>query len=375
MTQPSPRLQLGRRGRSAVLWALAAFAFCQLSMAVAIERAYPQFRDPEFGYRRNRLVARLHEVTPRPFTAVMLGSSRTTVGFDAGILERQLSDHLQRPAIAFNFGVTGAGPLTHLLNLRRLLKDGVRPDLVLIEILPPLLNGQPWNAESLRLRPERLWHEEIGMLESYGALPEMEKHWLLGWPVPFYEHRFAILSRFMPNWLPYDMRLDWALTIDDSGYAPRPKMRRSPETDRLALEHMRQDYGARLSSFQLGGQACRGLVELVDLCEQEQLPAALVLMPEGSDFRALYKPEVWQQISGFLNGIAQRARIPILNAREWLPDTAFIDSHHLLQDGAEAFTTRFGRECVLLLVDRLTSAAAREMALTRRGSPEEQPVR
>jgi hypothetical protein len=201
----------------------------------------------------------------------------------------------------------------------------------------------------------------------------MEKRWLLGWPVPFYEHRFPILSRFVPSWLPYEMRLDWALMIDDSGYAPRPKMRRSPETDWLALEHMRQDYGTRLTEFRLGGQACRGLVELVELCEQEQLPAALVLMPEGSEFRALYKPEVWQQIGAFLDGVAQRARIPILSAREWLPDTAFVDSHHLLQDGAEAFTTRFGRECVLPLVDRLTSAAPREVAVAPHAVAAKQP--
>ncbi len=90
-----PPSQLSRRGRSALFWALAAFAFCQFGMAVAIERACPQFRDPEFGYRRNRLLERLSQATPKPYTAVMLGSSRTTVGFDAGILERQLSEHLE----------------------------------------------------------------------------------------------------------------------------------------------------------------------------------------------------------------------------------------------------------------------------------------
>jgi hypothetical protein len=353
MTRRAARSLLSRRGRSAVAWALAAFALCQLGAAIAIESSYPQFRDPEFGYRRNRLVERLAHASPRPYTAVMLGSSRTTVGFDAGILELQLSEHLQRPSIAFNFGITGAGPLTHLLNLRRLLKDNVRPDLVLIEILPPLLNGQPWNQESLRLRPERLWHDEVGVLKNYGCEPGIDQRWLTGWPVPFYEHRFPILSRFLPSWLPYDMRLDWAIGIDDSGYAPRPKMRRSAAAEQVALENMRKDYSVRLDKFLLGGQACRGLVELVELCEQEHLPAALVLMPEGTAFRALYKPEVWEQIDGFLKYVAGRAHIPILNAREWLPDTAFVDAHHLLQEGAEEFTTRFGHESVVPLVDRL----------------------
>ena len=347
---------LNRRGRSALVWALAAFAVCQLGMAVAIERSYPEFRDPEFGYRRNRLVSRLTHAPTKPYTAIMLGSSRTTIGFDASIVERQLAEHLQAPAIVFNFGVTGAGPLTHLLNLRRLLKDGVRPDLVLIEILPPLLNGRPWNQESLRLRPERLWHEEVQVLKEYGCLPGIERRWLEGWPVPFYEHRFALLSRFMPGWLPYDMRLDWAISIDDSGYCPRPKSRRSADAERIALDNMRKDYSVRLLEFQLGGQACRGLMELVDLCNQEHLPAALVLMPEGTAFRQLYTPVVWGQIDGFLKDVAAHANIPIISAREWLPDSAFVDAHHLVQEGAEEFTTRFGREGVIPLVDRLRTS-------------------
>jgi hypothetical protein len=356
MNVRASRASLSRRGRSALKWALAAFVLCQLGMAIAIERSYPEFRDPEFGYRRNRLVSRLAQAPTKPYTVVMLGSSRTTVGFDASIVERQLQNHLQAPAIAFNFGVTGAGPLTHLLNLRRLLKDGVRPDLVLIEILPPLLNGQPWNQESLRLRPERLWHEEVHVLREYGCPPGIEERWLTGWPVPFYEHRFALLSRFLPGWLPYEMRLDWAIGIDDSGYSPRPKSRRSPDAEKIALENMRKDYSVRLQQFQLGGQACRGLLEVVELCQQENLPAALVLMPEGTAFRALYTPIVWRQIDGFLKDVAARAGIPILNAREWLPDSAFVDAHHLVQEGAEEFTTRFGRESVIPLVDRLRSS-------------------
>jgi Protein of unknown function (DUF1574) len=357
MQQTSRATHWKRKGRNAVLVGSACFLTMQLGLALAIERAYPQFRDPEFGYRRNRLADRLTQARTKPFTAIMLGSSRTTVGFDAGIVERQLSRHLGQPAIAFNFGVTGAGPLTHLLNLKRLLKDGLRPDLVFVEILPPLLNGQPWNAESNRLQPERLWRDEVDLLIGYGCSPVLKKRWLTGWPTPWYEHRFAIMSRFVPAWLPYDMRLDWAIGIDDSGYAPRPKMRRTAEGEQFALEHMRQDYGTRLSKFVLGGQACRGLIELLDLCRQERVAVALVLMPEGSAFRALYSGSTWNQIEGFLGAAAERHHVPIINTRLWLPDSAFVDAHHMFQEGAEQFTTRFGTECVIPLVDRLLAKA------------------
>ena len=63
---------------------------------------------------------------------VVLGSSRVAYGVDAGSLSRQGYP----TALVYNFGILGSGPLLNLVNLRRLLDAGIRPNLLYVEILP-----------------------------------------------------------------------------------------------------------------------------------------------------------------------------------------------------------------------------------------------
>ena len=54
----------------------------------------------------------------------------------------------------FNFGMVGAGPLVELVVLRRLLAEGVRPDLLLVEVLPPLFNRRAAACDLAQLPAE-----------------------------------------------------------------------------------------------------------------------------------------------------------------------------------------------------------------------------
>src|SRR5262245_57394681 len=134
-----------RHSRAAVLWALAWFAGLDGLSGLAAFRGLGELRDPQYACKADKLARLLDRPGPRPFTVVMLGSSRTAFGLDAGRLERPCADGGARPPVGpllvFNFGIPGAGPLTELLTLRRLLAGGTRPDHVLIEVLPPLLAG------------------------------------------------------------------------------------------------------------------------------------------------------------------------------------------------------------------------------------------
>jgi hypothetical protein len=278
----------------------------------------------------------------------MLGSSRTTVGFKASQLERELARHCNRPVVAFNFGITGAGPMLQLLSLQRLLDRGIRPDLLLIEVLPPVLAGQLPNAELERLAVSRLWLGELPLLERYGAPgPHVRNTWWQGWPIPWYTRRFAIVSRFAPAFLPYQLRTDWFYAIDDSGWVDHAFKVPTAEQHRRAVEGARQAYAYYLVGFRLGGRACQALQEILELCRTEGIQTALVLMPEGVDFRSWYTSEAWTQIETFLGELHRDFAIPVINAREWIADDQFADSHHLLRHGAVVFTQRLGQEVVL----------------------------
>ena len=123
-----------RQPRREVLWFLAGFAICQAILAVAVEAWLDRVRDPEFAAKVERLRARRVEQPDRPLILV-LGSSRAEFGL--------YSDDLSATAgpsspLIFNFAVGGCGPLLQQVFLERLLKEGLRPDFVFVEV-PPLL--------------------------------------------------------------------------------------------------------------------------------------------------------------------------------------------------------------------------------------------
>jgi hypothetical protein len=361
-----------------MLWGLGSFVFLQLGLAVAIELWLPQFRAPYYAPKAARLEQRLCEgsgckqgmfrfilegipffrrtwpqTAPEAKLILVLGSSRTADGFRGADLEGPLSREMGVPVIAFNFGLPGAGPLTELLTLKRLLANGVRPDLVVIEVLPPLLAGQEpvASAELGRFPATGLWLSEFEFVQHYGGpASEQRRDWWEAWPIPCYAQRQAILSCLAPAWLPYQYRRDWFRNIDDSGWVDSPLRDLSPERRRLAVEHARLDYAPILEHFQLGGPACQALRDLLALCRQEDIRTALLLMPEGTEFRSWYPPRTRLAIEAFLQGLSGKFNAPVIDAREWIADDDFSDSHHLQPEGAAKFTERLGRTTLLPLL-------------------------
>jgi hypothetical protein len=330
-------------------FALLGFVGLQLGLALVIERWLPELRDPEYGYRARRLAQRTSDTKAR--IVYMLGSSRTTVGFKAGQIEEPLRLALHQPVVAFNFGFTGAGPIMQLIELRRLLAAHLQPDLLLIEVLPPLLAGQVARPQRNDLPVNRAWFSELNVLERYGRSGrDMQAEWWQDWPIPWYSHRFAVASRFFPTSLPHNRRIDWAIKTDESGWARPALTKTTPAVLRSATERTRREYAPYFDRFRLGGPSCRALREMLELCREQEIDAALVLMPEGSEFRSLYPSKAWDQIRGFLAETGREFAVPIIDAREWIVDEDFMDSHHLLLPGAVVFTNRLGREAVLPLL-------------------------
>jgi hypothetical protein len=337
-----------RRARQALGWCLGVFLITQLGLTLTIEKWLPEWRDPLYSVKARRLAQR-NTPAPSPFTVVMLGSSRTVYGFNAGLLEGTLGETTGRSAVVFNFGVTGAGPVTTLLNLSRLLAQGIRPDLVLIEVLPPLLTRQPELAESRHLPADRLWWRDLPLIERYfGTGPKLWEDWWLTEAVPAYAHRFSILSCLIPAYLPLRLRQDWFLHVNGSGWVDSPSSLVAPGRRPDAIERTRLEYFPYLKDFQLGGAPCAALREQLELCRQEGIAVALVLMPEGSDFRSWYSATARDQIEGFLGDLQRVYDVPLIDARSWIADEEFSDSHHLLRAGATEFTERLGREVQLL---------------------------
>ena len=108
----------------------------------------------------------------------------------------------------------------------------------------------------------------------------------------------------------------------------QPLSLRSPGCQsRRAVDFAYQQYSVYLKDFHLGGLTCRALEDLLDLCRQERISRALLLMPEGSEFRSWYPADSWAQIDSYLQNLSRNYAAPLINAREWVDDDGFTDDN------------------------------------------------
>src|SRR3954454_9843704 len=123
----------GRRGRAAVGWGLLAFLVAAAAQAAAFD-SRPDLYDVEYGARLDLVRARLAEAPGRPLL-VAVGSSRLVMAFAPEQLP-PVPTADGPDALPFNFGHVGAGPIQNLMDVSRMLADGVRPRWLFLEMMP-----------------------------------------------------------------------------------------------------------------------------------------------------------------------------------------------------------------------------------------------
>jgi hypothetical protein len=329
---------------------LTAFALLQLGLAAAVELDPPQLGDPSYGLRLAGLERRAAGA-PRPLTAVMVGSSRTLCGLRDRDLDAPLGRALGRPAAVANFGVSGGGPFNELLTYRRLRRDGVRPDLLLVEVLPAFFSRSFGvdEVDELHLPPARLRRGDLGLAKRYaaGRRPGLRRAWRLSQLTAACSRRRELVTNVCPDLLPTDLLPEDVRCLDAVLAGPPPAAGRTPELRARLREGARREYAAVLADFRLGGRGCTALRELLADCRRDRVPAALVVMPEGSEFRSWYGPAARVQLRDWLQAQSAEFGAAFVDAREWCADDDFIDGHHLYGPGAIHFTERLGREVIL----------------------------
>lgn len=336
MTAPPPTPRARRCARRAVVGGVAVFAALQVGFGLLAE-ARPQVRDPLYGDKLVKLRRRLRDGDP---TVVMLGSSRTGLAFHAANVEGQLGG-----VVAFNFGVPAAGPVTQLVYLKRLLRDGVTPDLLLVEVLPSMLaasaDGRP--QECGMLSADRLTRRECDAVAGYGFPADaLHARWARTVALPAYWLRFQALARILPSSLPWNVRCDWSRGADGDGFSRAWAQSVDDEKRTTLTENARREYAPTLAAYAPGGPAVAALDDLLALCCDRGVAVRLVLMPESSDFRGYFPAEGYDRLLRRLGEFG----VPLVNAREWLDDSAFYDGHHAFVAGADAFTERLTREAI-----------------------------
>jgi hypothetical protein len=272
-----------RFARSAVLSGLAAVLALNLGLLAAVE-LIPRLRDPFYGDKARRLWQRLRESTEKPITVVMIGSSRTGVGFHAKLAEEQLARTFSRPMVVFNFGNPSAGPVTNLLYLRRLLAEGLRPDYLLIEVMPPFLAAErPEPLERAGFATHRLKRDELELAVRYGFPEDEIRPDLVGdrvepvvWPARD-AARPLPADRIAPS-----TALELEPDTDPCGWNAVPWGRPSPEEMQARIVRGHRIYGSTLAALQFGGGSAAALRDLLNLCREQNIPG-----PPRADARGI----------------------------------------------------------------------------------------
>jgi hypothetical protein len=275
---------------------------------------------------------------------VMLGSSRTEHAFQAGRLNG-LPGPDGKPFVAYNLGLPGAGPLRVGLTLREMLDAGIRPRLLLVEFVPPLLNEPRRGCASEEHWTSGYWLSlpQILRLWPYLSRPDRKVHnWIEARLAPWYAFRSDLPTSLPAKWVP--------------GKAPPPDSVWDPWGWRLLPVAISDEDGARfrekahgefyrtLRRLRVGQGPSRALRDLLDLCRREGIPVVLVLMPESTTFHSWYAPEGLAAALRLLAELRATYGARVIDTSDWVADKDFADGHHVLAGGAAAFTTRLSAE-------------------------------
>jgi hypothetical protein len=331
-----------RSARSVLLWSLTFYALAVLVLDVIMDRWCPAPFEQVYRTKWAEL-CQLTEQTPDRPLLVMLGSSRTDGGFQAGRLDGMPSPE-GRPLLPYNFGVPAAGPIHEYLYLRQMLARGIRPRLLLVEFLPPLLN----DAHS-RLISEENWTfsawvsgTQMVQMAPYMVRPARKgREWLLARLGPWYAHRGPLHSWVQDQLDPPSNPVTIPWYHDRWGCRYPEELTPAEHFSRSAVA---RDYVSTLGRFRLGREPARAMRDLLECCRREQIPVALVLTPESAAFHSWYSPSCRVMIHDLLKELRAAYGVEVIDATHWLKDTDFVDGHHLEDSGARIFTARLRDE-------------------------------
>jgi hypothetical protein len=339
-----------RRGRCYLLWALVGFAALQIAFGVAIDWKLSAVRDATFVHKRWQLQARLSEHPGAPLV-LALGSSRTMMGVLASRLHLSSAG---KPAVVYNYSIPGSGPLTQLITLRRLVNDGVRPEAILIEVMPGQFNrviGRPVDEKNLdggRLR--------AGELVSAARLAKVPRILVANWltarclPCYWYASELGLNGAQRPEWR-RPLGAEPPLT-DGFGWQAG-LWRVTPEQRKLRTDFAVGQYVDVYTKDEVAAEPVRELRMMLELCREKGILVHLVVPPESSQFRALYSQAFVADFEAVLSDICREYALSLTNAQDWLADERFYDGLHELPEGAAEYTRRLER--TLLSLENLRS--------------------
>jgi hypothetical protein len=341
--------RMKRTAPTILVWAVVWYVVAQLALATVKDRWRPISSLNEC-WKWPRLRQLSTQEPERPLV-LMLGSSRACWAWKAGTHDGMQTPDGRKP-IFYNFGIPATGPICESLYLRQMLDEGIRPRLLLIEYLPPLMRApqRGFSSEEVFISGQWTPPRQLVRAAPYLIRPVRKgRQWVEARLAPWYAFRAQL--GYDIECLAFGKEPIFIPAVDESGWCLRPPML-SAEERAVRLKATRDGYAAAMANFPLGAGPTKALRDLCELCRRERIPFVFVVMPECSDFRSWYSAETRAKTDGFLHDLSRSYSAEIVDANEWVADDEFEDGHHLTVRGAEEFTNRLRQDIQRLLAKR-----------------------
>ncbi|MBN9122612.1 MAG: hypothetical protein J0I06_26270 [Planctomycetes bacterium] len=327
---PAPRRPNARsRARFAVALAPPAFALVVWAVLAALGPTDPAGVDEEYAARLRVARTARAEHPDRPL-GLVLGTSRTTLGFQPELLTDPDGPYW------VNAGRSAAGPVLNRVMMHRFVRDGVRPAVVVLEVMPVFFAVECREFLLSQLAPRDLW-----VARRYAERP-------------FEYDSFLLRARF-----PYPIRLgEGVISVPrPENYLPRggfPDLKAAvaPAERAARVESNRALFWPALRDMAVQPVADRAFRDTVREAVDCGARVILLRAPESRAFRDWYDPAALARFDDYLAGLARDLDTPVIDARLWLDEADFSDAHHALMPGAEKFTFRLAHEVRRLLEPR-----------------------
>jgi hypothetical protein len=353
------------RGRSAVLWGVVMFLALQAAYYYPLAHIWPQLQDLEYGDKMSRLRTQLAAKSADQPCVVALGSSLTAWGFNPAALTSVKAGSPGGPVV-FDFGINSGGVIVELMCLRRILDDGIRPDLIVLETHPQFLfrefNTVPGKHY---LQPGRFQVRDAEVLSRYDPeWRELRHEWRATQWFAWFSNRYNIQQFLVPRWgaRPAPNADVWPY-IDRNGWECMPRILAWFTTvpKEVGVQSVRHrihnlNHSPMEDCFKLAYR------EIIDLCHQHGTEVVLVRMPEMSHALVHYTPELKRQVDDFYAGLVRDTGIRFVDAKDWVEDQHFPDAFHLHPVGATIFMQRLEREFLGEFFARHGGSAGRRVA-------------
>lgn len=340
-TLARPRHMKGS-ARAILMWSLLIYTVSAVVLVCIMSHWHPNGFEQNYWRKWRKFQKFAAEDRERPL-AVMLGSSRAAALFKAGMMDGKLAPNGQRWR-AYNFGVPATGPMREWMHLRDMIDEGIKPRLLFVEFLPPLLNEAHTGlyTEENWAMPEWLTVHQYFRLRPYLARPTRKaSEWIEARLAPWAAYRLCLVS-----WV--RLQMGWAtpnsLVIDNyDRWGCRAHEDFSPEKRAVFIAAAR-DYIPSLGHFRLAKGLCRAWHDMLGYCKREGIEVVLFVPPESFEFRSWYPPKCLAAVEGLLEELKQTYGVQVIDARHWLRDTEFVDGHHANLKGSLHFTVRLMKE-------------------------------